>query len=135
MDPRAATLGHLGERRDLVGAVGRAELGDLCEAHGNRLAVMDGARRKTGEAVGQNVRRELAARARKADQSDPGTQEFRGSGLVHDDVRLLVAEDDAAGAGKRRQTKGIGGGARADEEDGDLALEEVAEALLDFFRK
>ena len=55
---------------------------------------------------------------------------FRRAALVLDRMRLAMAEADAAGLVGKRQRQRIGGRAGADEEHGDLTLEDLVELLV-----
>ena len=131
VDAQRRGFGDLRERRDLRRGVGRAELGDLGEADRDRLAVMDDAFREPRHRRRERLRRELAARPVEADDLDAAAEEFRRAGFVDEDVRLAVAEDDAARPGIGRQAKRVRRRAGRHEEDRHLALEELAEAPLD----
>ena len=87
----------LGDRRDLVGRVGGAELGELGEADRDRLAVMDDAFGKARDRRGERRPASSLPPARRGRRLDAAAEELRRAGLVDDDVRLAVAEDDAAG--------------------------------------
>ena len=124
----AALLGHRGDRRHLGGAVGRAELGDLRDAGDHRPPVMDVALGIALDRPGQCVGRVLAVAALDADDLG-AAEELRCAGLVDIDVRVAVAEDDAAGARIVGDAEGVGRRPGADQEDRHLALEQLGEAL------
>ncbi len=123
-------FGHRRDRRDLVGAIGSAEFGDLGDAGDHRPPVMDGAFGEARHRLAKCLRRVLPLTSLDADELGPA-EEFRRAGLVDIDVRVAMAEDDAAGPRIVGDAERVGRRARADEEDLDLALEELGEALLD----
>ena len=75
-------------------------------------------------------RQHLAGRAFDANHAHAG-EEVRRAAFVFDHMGFRMTEGEAAGARDTGKRQGVGSGAGRDEEDGDFALEDLVEALLD----
>ena len=125
-------LGDGRDGRDLVEAVDGADLGRLGDRNRHRPAGMDEFRRETGDRALETCRVDAAERpvdrVRAASRS---AKIFRRAAFVLDDMRLAMAEGDAAGLGVGGERQRVGGRAGRHEEHRHLALEDLAEALVD----
>lgn len=130
MQGNASALGNFGDRGDFVEIIDRALLGRLRHRHQHRLALMNGARRKAVDGGFQVLWQHLAVWPCHRHQPRGVGKVDRRAALVLDHVGFGVAEGDAAGAGDASKCQGVRSRARADEEDGDFALEDFIELLL-----
>ncbi len=130
MQRQPVSASDFGNRPDPVQLVERADLGRLGDRDGSGLAGMDELRRIAPDRGFQGVR--FHPSQRPVDRAEPAVGEiFRRAGLVGDHMRLAVAEGHASRPRDRAHRKRIRGRACADEEDGDLAFEDVVECALD----
>ena len=74
---------------------------------------------------------DLAAFAAKRNELDTAAEEFRRAAFVRCDMRILVTEDRAPGRSEMRERERIGCCPGCHEKHRDLALEKLAQALLD----
>jgi hypothetical protein len=130
MHGKAARMRHLGEPAHLVHPVDGAGFARLRERKHRRSDMMRPAPLAV-ERARQGLRRNLAARPRKADELDATTEEFRRAAFIGGDMRLVVAEHRAPWRCEMRERQRIGGGAGRHEKNGDVALEHVSEPPLE----
>ncbi|MNL20555.1 hypothetical protein D3C87_1418120 [compost metagenome] len=124
------SLGDRGDRFDLIERIDGAAFGRLRQRHRHRLAAMDIVERVAANFRFQPGRVHLAVLAVDGLQSCAMGEEFRRTALVGGHMGFAVAEGDAAGAAGAGKRQRIGGRPRADEEDGDIVLEDLRQFLL-----
>lgn len=95
---------------------------------------MQGARPHARELVDDRLGRQLAAIARQADDLGPAGEEFRRAAFVGGDMRLVMAEHRPPGLDQARQRERVRRRAGRDQENRDLALEQLREQGLDPLR-
>ena len=127
-------VSHFGNGGDLLRPVGGAELGELGEADGDRLAAVRHVDLHVLEAGRQRVGRELAAGTGERRQRDAAAEEGGGARLVDRDVRVGVAEDDAARPRVGGERQRVGHRSAGDEENRHLAFEDFGKTALDGLR-
>jgi hypothetical protein len=86
------------------------------------------------ERFAQLRRRDLSCLAGNGDELYAAAEKLRRAAFVGGDMRVLVTEHSAPGRRQMGDGKRIGGRARCDEKNGDLALEHLCKTALDFFR-
>jgi len=120
-------VGEMGERRQLIGAVARPELGALADADDARLhgmLVTDPGDLRRGE-----LRRELAVECRDGVQLRTGDPLWR-TALVDVDVGLRGADDRLPGPAQRADRQHVGGAAVEHEVGLGLFAEVLAQERL-----
>jgi hypothetical protein len=119
-----------GKRRDLIERIGGAGFRRLGDGDGHRLAAMHEVRREAADGGGKGIGRQLAGGA--VDRHELGTrrEKFRRVALVDIHMGLAVAEHLSARPVEAGERQRIGRRARADEEDGDVTLEDFGKGLF-----
>jgi hypothetical protein len=128
---QAIFLADCGDCRDVGQFINCAALGRLRDRNAHRLARMDVA---FGKAVHRRLQiGNIDAACRPVDGLDPCSAREKSwcAGLIRNHVRFAVGKGDAARAGDAGLCQGIGRCSGPDKEDGDVALENCAECLLD----
>jgi len=120
-----------GDRLDLVRRIKRARLAGLADRDRHRLAGMDEVRLEAGKLPLQPCRVDPPGRAVHRRHAGAMGEEFRRAAFVLDDMRFAMAQNDAARSVDGGESERVRGRARADEEDRDLAFEDLVEAALD----
>ena len=129
---QAVRLGDRRDRLDLVEAIDRADLGRLGDRDRDRAAGVDECRPRSGRSRASRLSGSMRPSAPSTGAEPRAAGEiFRRAAFVVDDMRLAVAEGRCRPAcWQRDQRQRIRRRAGADEEDRDLALEDLAELLL-----
>ena len=127
MQRHAVFLCHRRNRRNFVQRIDGAGFRRLGKSDRGRPAAMDVARRKRADGAIETVRAHAAIRAVHRAKPPAAREILRRAALIHHHMGLAMAEGNAARAIEQRERQSVRRRAGADEEDFDVALENLAE--------
>ena len=120
----------LGKGGDLGGPVERTLLGQVSQAQGRRLGLVNAARTAFGHEADKGIGVDLRLRARHMAQGQPAPEKLRRAAFILGDMRLRMTEYGAPGRRDAGQRQGIGSGTRGDKKNAQVSLENLPQPPL-----